>query len=213
MKLYYSPGACSLSPHIVICELGLSVEMIEVNLKNHVIEGGGDFYAASPLGYVPLLELDSGEWLHEGPAIVQYLADLVPAAGLAPANGTIERYRLQQWLNFLSTEIHKGIVPVFYSAVAGRYGETARKKLMSRLTWIDGELATRDYLAGDSFTVADAYLFALIGWTQASWITTYIRSDVHVDEFVSLKAWYERVSARKGVQLAIEQEGLSRGKS
>lgn len=209
MKLYYLPGACSLSPHIVLNELGLAVDLVAVDHKTHRTAAGEDFVAISPFGYVPLLELDDGTTLREGPAIVQYLADLKPQAGLAPPNGTIERYRLQEWLSFLTSEIHKGFVPLLYARLAGRYGtDTAKPKLEERYRWIDRELAGRDYLMGDGFTVADAYLFALTQWGQAEWLASVYRADIHFDTLTNLKRWYQRIRERPAVRRSLDAEGL-----
>ncbi len=209
MKLYYIPAACSLAPHIVLNELGIDIELVLVDNKKHSFGIDGNFQEINPLGYVPALELDDGTILTEGPAIVQYLADLKPELGLAPANGTIARYKLQQWLSFLTSEIHKGFIPLLYARLAGKYVETAKPKLEDRYAFMDRELAGRPYLAGDTFTVADAYLFALTGWGQASWLTSYIRADIHFDGLRNLQAWYERVRSRPSVQKALLAEGLA----
>lgn len=209
MKLYYLPGACSLSPHIVVNELGLDVSLVKVDYKTHMAEDGSDVYALSPFGYVPLLVLDDGTPLREGPAIVQYLADLKPRLGLAPENGTLARYRLQEWLNFLSTEIHKGFIPLLYAVLAGKYGtESAKPKLERRFEWINEQLATREYLMGEAYSVADAYLFSLTQWGQASWMTSVYKADIHFDELAHLQRWYARVRERPAVRQALEAEGL-----
>lgn len=208
MKLYYMPGACSLSPHIVIKELGLEATLIKVDYKTHRTEDGRDFYDISPLGYVPALELDDGTVLLEGPAIVQYLADLKPASGLAPANGTLARYRLQEWLSFLTSEIHKGFIPLLYAVQAGKYVETAKPKLETRYAWIDAQLANQKYLMGDTFTVADAYLYALTGWAQAPWLKSVYKTDIHFDDLHHLKAWYVCMRERPAVRQALNAEGL-----
>lgn len=209
MKLYYIPAACSLAPHIVLNELGIDTELVLVDSKKHSFGISGNFEEINPLGYVPALELDNGTVLTEGPAIVQYLADLKPELGLAPANGTIARYKLQQWLSFLTSEIHKGFIPLLYARLAGKYVETVKPKLEDRYAFIDKELAGRAYLAGDTFTVADAYLFALTGWGQAQWLTSYIRADIHFDGLRNLQVWYERVRSRPSVQKALQAEGLA----
>lgn len=208
MKLYYIPGACSLSPHIVLNELGLDITLVKVDYKTHTTEAGDDYRLVNPLGYVPALELEDGTRLVEGPAIVQYLADLKPELGLAPANGTLARYRLQEWLSFLNSEVHKGFIPLLYAALAGQYVEVARPKLEARFAWVNEQLADRQFLMGDTFTVADAYLFALIGWGQASWLHSYYNADIHFDELQHLRAWYERVRGRPAVQKALRDEGL-----
>lgn len=140
MKLYYSPGACSLSPHIVAREAGLDIEIVLASTKTHKLQDGTDFYTLNAKGYVPLLELDNGERLSEGPAIVQYLADQAPASGLAPANGTMERYRLQEWLNFITSELHKGFSPLFNPAMPEEAKALFRTKLLDRLSWVDSQL-------------------------------------------------------------------------
>ncbi|MFK0163370.1 glutathione binding-like protein [Rhizobium sp. NPDC090279] len=209
MKLYYLPASCSLSPHIVINELGLDVELIKVDHTSHKTETGLDFYDINPHGYVPLLEFADGSRLREGPAIVQYLADLKPESGLAAAAGTMERYKLQEMLGFLSTEIHKGFIPLLYARLAGNYVETARPKLEKRYQWIDAHLADRPFLMGDSFTVADAYLFALTGWGQAAWLKSYYKAGIHFDELRNLQAWYGRMRQRDAVRKSILEEGLA----
>jgi len=208
MKLYYLPAACSLAPHIVLNELGLDASLVKVDHRTHRTENGEDYLQVNPLGYVPALALENGTVLREGVAILQYLADLDPVAALAPANGTLARYRLQEWLNFLATEIHKGFIPLLYAVAAGKYVETARPKLEQRFAWIDQQLADRDYLMGDGFSIADAYLFALAGWGQAAWLTSYYKADIHFDGLVNLKGWYARVSARPAVRQALAAEGL-----
>lgn len=208
MKLYYIPGACSLSPHIVLNELGLAATLVKVDYKTHTTEDGRDFHEISPFGYVPVLELDDGTLLREGPAIVQYLADLKPDAGLAPKNGTLERYRLQEWLSFLTSEVHKGFIPLLYAVLAGKYVENARPKLEKRFAWIDGQLAGRDYLMGDTFTVADAYLYSLTGWGQAPWLKSVYKADIHFDGLGNLEAWYVRMRERAAVRKALDTEGL-----
>jgi glutathione S-transferase len=208
MKLYYMPAACSLSPHIVINELGLDIQLVKVDYKTHTTEDGRDFYELSPFGYVPLLELDDGTLLREGPAIVQYLADLKPEANLAPANTSTDRYRLQEWLNFLTSEIHKGFIPLLYARLAGTYGvETAKPKLEQRYAWLNEQLAGRDYLMG-SYTVGDAYLYSLTQWGQAEWLAPTYKANIHFDGLENLKAWYLRMRDRPAVRKALDTEGL-----
>lgn len=211
MKLYYMPAACSLSAHIVANELGLDIELIKVDHNNHITENGQSFYDVNPHGYVPTLELDDGHVLWEGPAIVQYLADQKPEINLAPANGTFERHKLQEMSNFISTEIHKGFIPLLYARLAGNYLETARPKLKTRYTWINDHLADKLFLMGDIFTVADAYLFALTGWGQASWIKSYYGARIQLEDLLNLKTWYQRVKARDAVQKSILRESLELG--
>ena len=200
MKLYYSPGACSLSPHIALHESGLKFEHVLAPTKTHQLEDGTDYYSINPLGYVPLLELDDGTRLTEGPAIVQYIADQVPAKGLAPANGTVARAQLQSWLNFISTELHKGFSPLFNAATPADYKVIAIDKLMSRLKWVDKQLTGKQYLMGESFSVADPYLFTVTNWAP--------RVGVDISGFANLVAFRERVAARPAVQAAMKEEGL-----
>ena len=200
MKLYYSPGACSLSPHIVLREAGLAFEPVLASTKTHQLADGTDYYTISPKGYVPLLELDNGERLSEGPAIVQYIADQVPAKNLAPANGTMARYRLQEALNFISTELHKGIGGLFNPAMPEEAKGLFRAKLQDRFAWVDAQLEGRQYVMGETFTVADAYLFTVSGWGQ------YVGVDI--SGLPHLVAWRARVAARPAVQEAMKAEGL-----
>ncbi len=200
MKLYYSPGACSLSPHIALHEAGLSFEAIAAPTKTHKLADGTDFYTINPLGYVPYLTLDDGRSLHEGPAIVQYIADLAPAKNLAPAHGTFERYKLQEWLTFIGTELHKGFSPLFNPATPPEYKPQVIERLLSRLQWVDGELAGKDYLMGAQFTVADGYLFTVTNWGR--------HVGVDVSPFINLVAYRARVGARPAVVAAMTAEGL-----
>ena len=200
MKLYYSPGACSLSPHIALHEAGLAYTPVLASTKSHKLQDGTDYYTINPLGYVPLLELDSGERLREGPAIVQYIADQVPDKQLAPANGTLARYRLQEWLTFIGTELHKGFSPLFNPATPDDYKPLVRERLLQRLQWVDGQLAGKQYLMGDQFTVADGYLFTVTNWTQPT--------KLDISGLAHLAAYRERVGARPAVQAAMKAEGL-----
>jgi glutathione S-transferase len=200
MKLYYAPGACSLSPHIVARELGIPVELKKVNTKDKTVEDGGDYRKVNARGYVPALELDDGQVLTEGPAIVQYLADRKPEAGLAPKNGTFERYRLQEWLNFLTSEIHKQFSPLFRPNTPEEYKTILKENLAARFDWLDRELAGRDYLMGKQFSVADAYAFVLLGWTRPL--------KIDLGRWPNLVAFQQRVGARPRVQEALQAEGL-----
>ena len=200
MKLYYSPGACSLSPHIALQESGLSYEAIAAPTKTHKLADGTDYYSINPLGYVPLLVLDDGTKLREGPAIVQYIADQVPAKKLAPANGSLERYKLQEWLNFIGTELHKGFSPLFTPGMPEEAKTLARTRLAARLQWLDGELANKTYLMGDSFTVADGYLFTVSNWAQ--------HVGVDLSGYANLLAYRARVGARPAVIETMKAEGL-----
>ncbi|AZP12259.1 glutathione transferase GstA [Undibacterium parvum] len=200
MKLYYSAGACSLSPHIVLEEAGLKYEAISAPTKTHQLPDGSDYYKINPLGYVPLLVLDDGRQLREGPAIVQYIADQVPDKHLAPANGTFERSKLQEWLNFIGTEIHKGFSPLFNPATPADYKPMVLSRLAERLKFTDGELAGKQYLMGDTFTVADAYLFTVTNWAQ------FVGLDI--SGLSNLLAFRARVAARPAVVAAMTAEGL-----
>jgi glutathione S-transferase len=200
MKLYYAPGACSLSPHIVARELGIPVELKKVNTKDKTVEGGGDYWQVNGRGYVPALELDNGQVLTEGPAIVQYLADQKPEAGLAPKNGSIERYRLQEWLNFLTSEVHKQFSPLFKPNTPEEYKKVAKENIATRFDWLDKQLAGKDYLSGKSFSVADAYLFVLLNWTKFQ--------AIDLAKWPNLAAFQARVGARPKVQEALQAEGL-----
>lgn len=200
MKLYYSPGACSLSPHIVLREAGLPFEAVLASTKTKKLADGTDFFTINPKGSVPVLELDNGERLTEGPAIVQYLADLVPEKQLAPANGSWPRYRLQEWLNYITSELHKGFSPLFNPATPEDAKPLFREALNKRLTWVDSQLEGRDYLLGSQFSVADAYLFVVSNWGQ------YVGVDI--SGLPNLGAWRGRVAARPAVQEAMKAEGL-----
>jgi glutathione S-transferase len=197
MKLYYSPGACSLSPHIVAREAGILIELVKVDLKAKKTESGEDFAKVNPKGYVPTLRLDDGSVLTEGPAIVQYLADQKSASGLTPAAGSKERYKLTEWLAFLNSEVHKT-----WSALWNPKTERApvEEKLSQRLEYVNAELKNRPYLMGERFTVADAYLFTLINWAQ--W------TKVDLSRWSALQQFVERVKARPKVQEALKAEGL-----
>ena len=199
MKLYYAPGTCSLSPHIVAREAGLPLTLVRVDNKNKKTESGEDYRAINPKGYVPLLELDNGARLSEGPAIVQYLADLAPAARLAPANGTFERYQLQEWLNFITSEVHKQFSPLFDATMPEEAKEKFRNKLATRFDWIVEQLQDRDYLMG-SFTVADAYLFVVLRWTKFT--------GPDLAHWPALQEYVDRIAARPHVQEALRAEGV-----
>lgn len=200
MKLYYSPGACSLSPHIVLHESGLPFTTERVDLKTHTTADGGDYYKVNPNGYVPLLVLDDGEMLAEGPAIVQWIADQVPAKKLAPPNGTIARAHLQEWLNFISTELHKSHSPLFNPAAPEEWRTFMRELISRRLTTVAQKLEGRDYLLGADFSVADAYLFVVMSW--GTWVK------IDYSPWPVLQAYQARVAARPGVQAALKAEGL-----
>jgi glutathione S-transferase len=200
MKLYYSPGACSLSPHIIASEAELPIELIKVDLESKLAETGEDFRQLNPNGYVPLLILDDGNRLTEGPAIVQYLADQAPDKRLIPAAGTFERYKLQQWLNFISTEIHKSFSPLFNPVAPEAAKEWATTILMTRLETIAEQLSSQPFLLGDNFSVADAYLFVTLSWGQ------YVNVDI--SRWPALARYADKISERPAVQKAMKEEGL-----
>ncbi|WP_193163290.1 glutathione transferase GstA [Microbulbifer hainanensis] len=201
MKLFYAPGACSLSPHIVACEAGIELELAKVNLREHKLESGADYAEINPKGCVPALQLEGGEILTEGPAIVQFLAEQKPDANLAPEYGSLDHYRLLEWLNYLSSEVHKAFGPLFGS---GPDDEKARAKqiIAKRFDFIEKHLL-HDYLLGDDFSVADAYLYTL-----ASWLGNH---GIDADAWPRLGAFQKRMEARPGVQKALREEGLLKG--
>jgi glutathione S-transferase len=200
MKLYYSPGACSLSPHIVLREAGLAFEPVLASTKTHKLQDGTDYYGINPLGYVPMLELDDGTRLREGPAIVQYVADQAPNKNLAPANGTLPRYRLQEWLTFIGTEIHKTFSPLFNPATPEDAKNQFRDKLASRFEFVDKQLEGREYVMGEHFSVADAYLYVVTRWTKPM--------NIDISRFKNLSAHNARIDARPAVQEALKVEKL-----
>ncbi|MEO8672230.1 MAG: glutathione transferase GstA [Tahibacter sp.] len=202
MKLYFSPGACSLSPHIVLRELGLPFDAVKVDLASKTTADGADFKKINPKGYVPTLQLDDGRVLTEGPAIVQYLADLKPESKLAPANGTFERYQLQEWLNFISTEIHKQFSPLFNAANPDSVKDAQKTKLAQRFAEIAPVLDKQDYLMGKDFSVADAYLFTVLGWSK------YFSIDLQ--QWPSIAKFVERVAARPAVVAALDVEAKAK---
>src|SRR6267378_1774931 len=187
MKLYYSPGACSLSPHIALLEAGLPYDLVKVDLKAKKLENGDDYLKVNPKGQVPALALDSGELVTEGPVIVQMIADKVAAKNLAPARDSAERYKLQEWLNFITTELHKNFGPMF-------------SPVLAKFKYIDSQLAGRDYLMGKQFTVADGYLFTMLSWAE--------RMKFDLSAMPNLLAYQARVAARPMVQQALTKEGL-----
>ncbi len=200
MKLYYSPGACSLSPHITALEAGLNVTLVKVDTKTKKLEDGSDFRAINPKGQVPTLVLDDGEVVTEGPVIAQILADLAPASHLAPGNGTKARYKLQEWLNFITSELHKSYSPLFTPTTPDDYKPLVKANLASRYAFLDEKLAGKQYLMGDTFTVADAYLFTVTNWAK------YVGLDL--SPYANLGAFMGRVAARPKVQAALKAEGL-----
>ncbi len=202
MKLYYAPGACSLSPHIGLRETGVSFDLERVDLASRKTASGEDFSKINPKGYVPALRLDDGEVLTEGAAMVQYIADRYPAAGLAPANGTLERVRLQEHLNFIASELHKAFSPLFSPATSEEAKQAAVTAVSRRLDHFERHLADgRAHLLGERFSVADAYLFTVASWTKPT--------GIGLDKWPNVAAFVSRVAARPAVQAAMRAEGLA----
>ena len=200
MKLYYAPGACSLSPHIVSREAGIDLELERADIAQKKTETGKDFWSVNPKGQVPVLETDDGQKLTEGPVIVQYLADQKPGSGLVPAPGTIDRYRVQEWLNFVGSEMHKTYGPLFRPTTPEEFKVLSREVLGRRIAWLDQQLAGKQYIMGDKFTVADAYLFTVLRWSP--------RVGVDLSKSANVVAYMDRVAARPKVQEALKAEGL-----
>ena len=200
MKLYYSPGVCSLSPHIALREAGLPFELVKVDAETKKLPGGGDYRRLNPLGYVPLLELDDGQLMTEGPAIVQYIADLKPDAGLAPAAGSLERYRLLEWLGFINSELHKAYSSLFDASYPVEIKEAIRKKIGQRLDRVVDRLQGRAWLMGERFSVADGYLFTVLDWSR------FVAIDLA--QWPVLQAFMERTRQRPAVRAALRAEGL-----
>lgn len=205
MKLYYTPGTCSLSPHIILRETETAFELVKTDIRAKTVDGGSDFRTVNPNGYVPALALEDGTLITEGPAIVQYIADQAGAETLAPANGTLERTKLQSWLNFVSTELHKGFGPMFNPQMPEEAKTLFRDKLRERFAFLDKHFADNDYLMGDTFTLPDAYLFVVLRWGKPM--------KVDPAEFPNLKRFFDRVEARPAVQAALKAEGLLRDKA
>ena len=200
MKLYYSPGACSLAPHIVLREAGFEFDLEKVSPAAKKTASGEDFTQINPKGYVPVLKLDDGHMLTEGPAIDQYLADKKPTSGLAPANGTMERYHLIEWLNFISTELHKQFGPLFKPSTPQETRQTQVDLLGKRFDYVVDQLKNKQYLTGDVFTIADAYLFTVLNWGDV------LKLDM--SKWPVLQKYVARVAARPQVQAALKAEGL-----
>jgi glutathione S-transferase len=203
MKLYYAPGACSLSPHIALREAGLKFDLDKVDLRAKKTQSGGDYLAINPRGYIPALQLDNGEVLVEGVAIVQYIADQKPDSGLAPKNGTMERYRLQEWLTFISSELHKTFSPLFNPALPDEGKKIFRDRLTQRWGMLDKQLAGKEYLMGSKFTVADGYLYNMSRWAK--------RVELDLSGCPNVTALVARVEARPMVQEALKAEAAAAG--
>jgi glutathione S-transferase len=200
MKLYYSPGSCSLASHISLCETGLPFEIDKLIKTTKMTEGGEDFMKINPKGYVPTIRLDDGSILTEGAAVLQYIADQKPDSGLAPRAGTMARYRLQEWLTFISSEIHKSFSPMFNKDAPEEVKNYARNNLTRRLGYAETQLAGKPYLMGDHFTVADAYLFVVVNWSNGV--------GFDLDPFPKIREYMARIAVRPAVQTAMKAEGL-----
>ncbi len=200
MKLYYSPGACSLSPHIVLLEAGLPFTAVKTDFRKKVADDGADFLTINSKGAVPALQLDDGRVLTEGAAIVQYLADQKPESGLAPPAGSFERYQLAELLNYIASEVHKGFSPLFNPTISADWKASAHANLEKKFTWLTAYLGNKTYLMGDTFTVADAYLFTVLSWSQ--------HVGVDMSKWPVLTAYLARVGHRPKVQEALKEEGL-----
>ena len=198
MKLYLTPHACSLSPHIVLREAGIPFDIEVVDLGTKKTKSGGSYTSVNPKGYVPALEIEGGQVLTEGPAIVQYIADQKPASKLAPPAGSFERYRLQEWLNFISSELHKSVGPLFSDATPAAWKETLKTRVAGRFDTLSKSLQGKDYLMGSTFTVADAYLFVILSWTS--------HVGIDLSKWPVLTAYFERVKARPAVKAALDAE-------
>jgi glutathione S-transferase len=200
MKLYYSPGACSLSPHIVLLEAGLPFTLEKVDFKTKKTEKGTDYLTINSKGSVPALQLDDGRVLTEGPAVVQYLADQKPDSGLAPRPGAFERYQLMEILNYVTSELHKGFGPLFNPETSAEAKAAAKTGLGKKFDWLNGFLGTKTYLLGNTFTVADAYLFTVLSWTG--------HVGIDLNKWPALAAYHSRIAQRPKVQQALKEEGL-----
>jgi glutathione S-transferase len=200
MKLYYSPGACSLSPHIALLEAGLPYDLVKVDLRAKKLENGDDYLKVNPKGQVPALALESGELVTEGPVIVQMIADKAAGKNLAPARDSAERYKLLEWLNFTTTELHKNFSPLFQPAIPDEVKAFFKDRILGKFKYADGKLAGQDYLLGRQFTVADGYLFVMLKWAE--------RTGMDLSALTNLMAFKDRVAARPKVQEALTKEGL-----
>jgi len=200
MKLYYTPGACSLSPHIALLEAGLPYDLVKVDLRAKKLENGDDFLKVNPKGQVPVLALDSGELVTEGPVIIQMIADKAADKNLAPARDSTERYKLLEWLNFITTELHKNFGPMFSPVLADEAKAFFKDRVMGKFKYVESQLAGREYLMGSQFTVADGYLFTMLAWAD--------RLKFDLSEMPNLLAYKARIGARPKVQEALTKEGL-----
>jgi glutathione S-transferase len=200
MKLYYSPAACSLAPHIVLREIGLPFTLEKVDTAKHLTQDGTDYYAVNPKGQVPLLQLEDGSLLSEGPIIVQYIADQARNTTLMPAAGSIERYRVMEWQNYITSELHKSYTPLFSSDLDAAAKKTLSAALRKKYEWVDSRLAGKDFLTGTAFTAADVYLFVVTGWARFV--------GLELSDLVQLQRFVKQVSERPAVREAMKAEGL-----
>lgn len=200
MKLYYAAGACSLAPHIVLREAGLTFDLEKVDTKSHKTAAGVDFYTINPKGSVPLLQLANGELLSEGPVICRYIADTAGATALMPAAGTLARYRVEEWQNYITSELHKSFSPLFNPAFPADGKAVVSAGLHKKFEWLSSQLEGKAYLTGDTFTVADAYLFVVTNWSK------FVGLDL--SDLADLQAFQQRVAARPAVLAALKAEGL-----
>nr|WP_245754724.1 glutathione transferase GstA [Candidatus Accumulibacter aalborgensis] len=199
MKLYFTPGTCSLAAHIALREAGLDFDLVRVDIRQRRLADGSDFTAINAKGYVPVLEIDDGAYLTEVPAIVQYIADRIPESGLAPRPYTLERYQLQEWLGFISTELHKAFVPLFKPDTPEEYRRRVKEDIVARLSYVAARLEDRKYLLGDQFTVADGYLFTVLGWAGSV--------EIDIGRWPTLLAFQQRIGQRQSVRDALAAEG------
>jgi glutathione S-transferase len=202
MQLYFAPGACSLASHITAREAGINLDLKRADTKTKKLEDGSDYFAINSKGAVPALKLDNGQVLTEGVAIMQYLADQKPDSGLAPKNGTLERYRVQEWLNYITSEVHKSFSPLWNPTADPAVKTYALDGLKKKFDWLNTQLSGKKYLTGDTFTVADAYLFTVVNWTNFL--------SVDLAPWPALREFQARVAARPKVQEALEAEGLTK---
>lgn len=200
MRLYYSPGACSLASHIILREAKASFSLTRANTSTHRLEDGSDFYALTAKGQVPLLETDDGLLISEGPVVMQYIADHMEAADLLPESGSIARIRVLEWCNHLTAEIHKSFTPIFHNVVDANATQVLKDILKKKLAFLDGQLSARAYLTGETFTIADAYLFVLLNWAP------FVKLDL--SDLANLQAFQQRVAGRPAVRAALAAEGL-----
>lgn len=200
MKLYFSPGACSLAPHIALREVGATFDLEQVDNKAKKTKSGADFWQINPKGYVPVLELDNGQRLTENPAILQYVGDQNPGSGLVPLFGTFDRYRVQEWLNFVTSEIHKTFGPLFRDTTPEEYKKISKENLAKRYAFLDKHFASHQYLHGETFSAPDIYLFVVSNWLK--------RFEIDIEQWPNVKAWWDRIAARPKVQEAMKAEGL-----